>query len=153
MKVKKDLERAKDACYRLLKVRARSEKELSDRLRLKGFDNNIIQQAIVALSEAGLVDDEAFARMWVESRIHKPLGIHRLDSELKIKGVSKEIISQVLSEYNSPQREEEAIRYLLEKRIKKLKGLDKKKIKERLWAFFLHKGFSRETVFEVLNEL
>ncbi len=153
VKIKRDFQSAKKACCRLLKVRSRSEKELRDRLRLNGFDSATVDQTILELTNSGLVDDEAFARLWVESRIKKPLGVHRLVTELEIKGINKRIIAEVLSEYTSPQHEEATIRQMLELKLKKLKGLHKEKIRERLWGFFLRKGFSKEVVFDVLNEL
>lgn len=153
MKPTQGLQSAKNACLRLLKVRPRSEKELRDRLHRKGFDDAIIEQAIAALVESGLIDDEVFARLWVESRIKRPLGMHRLASELSAKGIHKQIIEQVLAEYNNPRQEEQLIRQMVALKMKKLKGVDKKKIKERLWGFFLRRGFSRDIVFDVLHEL
>jgi regulatory protein len=149
----KDLKSAKNTCFRLIKVRPRSEHELRSRLLQKGFEKGIIEQAILAISKIGLIDDAAFARMWVASRIKKPLGLNRLYFELKQKGIDKEIIESVLSEYKSPQQEEETIRDLMQQKIKKFSGVDKKKIKERLWGFFLRKGFSKDIVYDVLSEL
>jgi len=153
VKVVDDFQKAKNACYRLLKVRQRSAKELRDRLKLKGFAAEVIEEVLVCLVQTGLVDDEAFARAWVEARIRKPLGVHRLYAELAVKGIDKQIIERVLEEHNNPQQEVQAIRQLLEKKKTQLRGLDKKKMKERLWGFFLRKGFSKDTVFDILNKL
>jgi regulatory protein len=149
----KDLKSAKNACFRLLKVRPRSEYELRSRLSLKDFEKEVIEQAVSDIAKIGLIDDAAFARMWVESRIKKPLGLNRLSFELKQKGIDKEIIESVLNEYKSPQQEEEIVRDLMQQKIKRFSGLDKKKIKQRLWGFFLRKGFSKDIVFDVLSEL
>ncbi|MBL7130636.1 MAG: regulatory protein RecX [Candidatus Omnitrophica bacterium] len=150
---KKDLNSAKTACFHLIKFRPRSEYELRSRLLRKGYDKEIIDLTIAELSRIGLIDDLAFAKLWVESRIKKPLGINRLYFELKIKGVDKDIIEQVINEYGSTQKEEEIVRDLLKQKLKRLANLDKKKIKNRLWGFFLRKGFSKDIVFDVLNEL
>ena len=88
----KDLSSAKKACFRLIKFRPRSEYELRTRLLQKGFEKEVIDGAITAISKIGLVDDLAFARMWTESRLKKPLGLNRIYFELKQKGVGKEII-------------------------------------------------------------
>ena len=150
---KKDLASAKKACFRLLKVRPRSEYELRSRLKLKGFEKSTVDSAVAELYRIGLLDDLAFARLWVESRIKRPLGLNRLSYELKLKGIDKGIIQQVVGEYDSPLKEEQVVRELLEKRLKKLSGLDKNKVKGRLWSFFLRKGFSKQIVYDVLNEL
>ena len=150
---KKDLNSAKKACFNLLKIRPRSEYELRSRLVRKGFDTEVIEKTVEYIAKIGLIDDLAFARLWVESRIKRPLGLHRLSFELKTKGVNKEIIDRVVKEYKSPEKEEETIRDLLQRKMKKLSGLDKKKIKSRLWGFFLRKGFSKDIVFDVLSEI
>lgn len=150
---KKDLHSAKTACFRLIKVRPRSEHELRSRLLQKGFEKEVIDEAILAISKIGLVDDTAFARMWVESRIKKPLGLNRLSFELKQKGIDKEIIENTLREYKSPEKEEEIVRGLMQQKIKKFSGLDKQKIRQRLWGFFLRKGFSKDIIYQVLSEL
>ena len=151
--IKKDLNSAKKACFNLIKIRPRSEYELRSRLGRKGFDKEIINQAIAHISKIGLIDDLAFARLWVETRIKRPLGLNRLSFELKIKGIDKKIIDQVIKEYNSPEKEEEVIRDLLTKKMKKFSNLDKNKVKNRLWGFFLRKGFSKDIVYDVLSEL
>ncbi len=150
---RKDLSQAKRACFNLLKIRPRSEYELRNRLKIKGFAKDIIDLVIKELYGIGLLDDLAFARLWVESRIKKPLGLNRLSYELKIKGIDKEIVKQVISDFDSPEEEEAVVRELFQKKLKKLTNLDKQKIKSRLWSFFLRKGFSKDIVFDVLREL
>ncbi len=148
-----DLQKARNICLRLIKIRPRSEYELRIRLIRNKFGSEIITEAITGLSKIGLVDDLAFARLWVESRIKKPLGLSRLSFELKTKGINKEIIEKVLSGYNSPEKEEEIVRELVKQKIKKLADLNKEKIKNRLWGFLLRRGFSKDIVYDVLNEL
>lgn len=150
---KKDLSSAKKACFHLLKIRPRSEYELRSRLKIKGFEKDIIDSAIKELYNIGLIDDLEFAQLWVGSRIKKPLGLNRLSFELKIKGVDRDIIKQVLNKYDSPEIEKKAIRELLKKKIKKMAHLDRTKKKSRLWSFFLQKGFSKDIVYDVLREL
>ncbi|MFC1708908.1 regulatory protein RecX [Candidatus Omnitrophota bacterium] len=151
--MKKDLSSAKKASYRLLKIRPRSEYELRNHLKLKGFQKDIIDSAITELHRIGLLDDLAFAKLWVESRIKRPLGLNRLSYELKVKGVAKDIINQVISKYDSPGKEEDVVRELINRKIEKIAHLDKTKIKSRLWSYFLRKGFSKDIVYDVLSEL
>ncbi|MEK7712781.1 MAG: RecX family transcriptional regulator, partial [Nitrospirota bacterium] len=47
--------------YRLLSYRDRSEKELTNKLKWKGFSEEIIQQTINHLSEKGFINDTALA--------------------------------------------------------------------------------------------
>jgi regulatory protein len=57
----------------------------------------LIEAAIDRLLELGMLDDEAFARLWVESRdrVH-PRGEHALIIELRQKGIDATIITATL---------------------------------------------------------
>ena len=103
------MERAREACLRLLDYRARSRGELRDRLRRKGFDQRVIDAALVELEAAGLVDDEGFARAWVQERLaHSPRGALKMRWELRGKGVAEELIQRTLAEEMGHERELEA---------------------------------------------
>ena len=90
--VSNELAKAKNAVFRLLKYRSRSRKELQDRLRHKKFSENTINQAIVYFDSLDLIDDQAFAVNWLNSRLSRPLGLRRIFFELKRKGISKDIL-------------------------------------------------------------
>ncbi len=59
-----DLSRARADALRLLKLRPRSERELKQRLGLKGFTPPVIDAVLKELREKGLVDDALFARFF-----------------------------------------------------------------------------------------
>jgi Uncharacterized protein conserved in bacteria len=84
---KRDLVGAKRIAFQMLKFRNRSRREIYDRLKRKGFSEEIISQAIDFLARLKYLDDEEFARSWSQSRIAKPLGLRRISFELKQKGV------------------------------------------------------------------
>ncbi len=70
---------AREQCLRLLERRARSAKELEQRLKAAGFEQDMIELVLTDLENAGLVDDEEFARMWVADRQASGLsGRHKL---------------------------------------------------------------------------
>lgn len=89
----------RQAALRLLAHRARSEKELADRLAEKGFAAGLIEDLMVELRGNGLVNDEEFAREWVRQR-RGQRGKSRaaLRAELVAKGVPSAILERVLSE-------------------------------------------------------
>jgi regulatory protein len=103
------VERAREACLSLLDYRARSRGELRDRLRRKGFDQRVIDTALAELEAAGLVDDEGFARAWVQERLARsPRGSLKMRWELRGKGVEEELIQRALAEEMGHERELEA---------------------------------------------
>ena len=77
--------------------RPRSDREIRDYLRRKGYDEGVTTAILNKLSNNGLVNDEAFARSWVENRrLLKPTSLRKLKLELRQKGISDDIVSQVL---------------------------------------------------------
>src|SRR5262245_64176827 len=86
-----------DAAMRFLEVRARSVAEVRRRLISAGYRSDLIEGAIDRLTELGILDDEAFARSWVESRDRaRPRGERALRSELALKGVDRAVSDEVL---------------------------------------------------------
>jgi SOS response regulatory protein OraA/RecX len=88
-----------DAAARLLEVRPRAAGEVRRRLLAAGFPPALVEAAIVRLIAAGYLDDEAFARVWVESRDRaRPRGEAALRRELLARGVAAETANAILSE-------------------------------------------------------
>ena len=147
------MNKALEYAFRLLKYRPRSEYELSQRLKRRGFPESTVKETIFFLKEKGLINDFEFARIWVESRIKKPLGVNRLKQELKIKGIDKELIKQVIERVGDKYKEEEMIRDLLSRRWEKLKNIEPHKAKRRLFLYLLRRGFSSEKIQEAINQI
>jgi len=79
---------AHEAALRLLSHRARSENEMRTRLAMRGIPPEAIEDEIERLQKAGLLDDEKFARAWVENRKRTaPRGRRMLRYELLGRGI------------------------------------------------------------------
>jgi len=88
-----------DAAARFLEVRLRSVEETRRRLIRAGYPAELVTRVVDRLVELGYLDDEAFARAWVESRDRAhPRGTAALRRELAAKGVASEIIGRALEE-------------------------------------------------------
>lgn len=82
---------AHEAALRLLASRPRSETEMRTRLAMRGFDPAAIDDEVERLRNAGLLDDEKFARAWVEDRKRlAPRGRRMLKYELLGRGIDPE---------------------------------------------------------------
>jgi regulatory protein len=149
----KDLGAAKISAFRLLKFRSRSEKEITSRLKKKGFSPKIIEEVIRYLKGLDLIDDFQFALSWVNSRINRPLGLRRLTFELAQKGVDKDIINKVIDKTKEKYDEYEIVKTLAQAKFKKSSGLDIFKAKRKVYAYLLRRGFSQETISEVVQNL
>ena len=88
-----------EAAARFLEVRSRSVAEVRRRLTSVGYKPDLVEGAVTRLLELGLLDDEAFARAWVESRDRaRPRGERAIRQELGLKGVDRATIDLVLAE-------------------------------------------------------
>ncbi len=138
---------------RLLKFRPRSEYELCQRLKRRGFSESTIKETLFFLKERDLVNDLEFARIWVESRLKKPLGINRIKQELKIKGIDKHLIEQVIESIGAKYNEEEVLKDLIHHRWEKLKHIQQQKAKRRLFLYLLRRGFPSDMIQETISQI
>ncbi len=148
-----ELIKAKSDALRLLSFRARSVKELEDRLKKKKFAPGLIEKVIQGLKSQGLLDDEKFARLFAHSSVYtRPMGKQRLEFDLSRKGLSKETVQKALDSLGDYD-EKKAASDLISGRFQKMTGLSDEKKKTRLFAFLRRRGFSSETIFSVLSGL
>ncbi len=97
-----DVDEVLNAAARFLEARQRSVAEVRRRLTGAGYRSDLVDAAIARMGELGYLDDDAFARAWVESRDRaRPRGEHALRRELQLKGVDNAIIGGVLDERRS----------------------------------------------------
>ncbi len=137
--------------YRLLSYRDRSEKELTDKLRWKGFSEEIIQQTINHLSEKGFINDTALAlslRRIAEDA--KLLGDRGVRIFLQRRGISEELIRNVFTDNDS----DEVIRAnkVVSKKLKAIENYSDEEIKEKMWRFLVRKGYSFDTINKILRQ-
>ena len=89
-------DRAREICLTAMERRMRSRWELVRILKKKGLQEEIFDPVLDRLTDAGLVDDEAFARVFVASRQRtRPRGSRGLDADLRQRGISTEVIGLV----------------------------------------------------------
>lgn len=130
----------------LVARRPRSERELQDYLRRKNHDEHTAQNILSKLRAVGLVNDEAFARSWVESRrLLKPVSLRRLTQELRQKGIASDIIDMILE--SDQTSDQDTIRELVERKRKQTKYQDDTK----LMQYLSRQGYYYDDIKEVLR--
>jgi regulatory protein len=131
---------------------ARSRQELRDKLAKRDVPDELGERLLDRFAEVGLVDDEAFARSWVESR-QRSRGLARraLAQELRRKGVDDETARTALDDLD-PDVEEEAARQLVRKRLRSLRGVDRVTATRRLAGLLARKGYPAGLAFAVVRE-
>jgi regulatory protein len=145
-------EKAKQRAFRLLAVRARSEKELRIKLTERGFDESVVGGVAARLRELKFLDDEAFARQWARNlAVNRLLGNRRIDASLREKGIPRELIEQVIAEVREELSEQKALVSLFRKKKDKIATKMGGREKSRLARSLIGKGFSPDLVFDILR--
>lgn len=148
--------------YNLLTMRLRSEKEIRDYIRKLNFKKKVkdqeeissvvIELLIENLKNKGLINDEAFARAWVESRRRsKQKGVNVLKSELFQKGIDREIIEEVTRVGSLESSEEQLAKETLEKKLKIWKNLSALEFRKKATEFLIRRGFNYSIAKEVVD--
>lgn len=147
---KDQFEGAYQRAINFLSYRIRSEKEIRQNLLKHEVPEGIIELVLDRLRGASLVNDREFASSWVENRIRfKPRGKRALISELIQKGISREIIEEVLLEID----EEELAYACARSKIPKFSGLDEKTFYKKLSSLLTRRGFPYHIIKDVVNSL
>jgi SOS response regulatory protein OraA/RecX len=153
------------AGLRFLEVRARSVEEVRRRLAGAGYRTELIAATLERLAEIGLLDDELFAKGWIESRDRaRPRGEMALRRELGLRGVGRAEIAAALADrreqaeeharagfgpdedgQSSGSPDEVAARRLIDRRRRDLDRIeDPRKRRERAYALLARNGFDPE---------
>jgi regulatory protein len=131
---------------------ARSRSELATRLRKKDVPDAIANRLLDRFEEVGLIDDEAFARMWIASRQPgKGLARRALAQELRRKGVPDEIATEALDEID-PDDEEAAARRLVRRKLRSMSSLEPAVATRRLVGMLARKGYPSGLAFSVVRD-
>jgi regulatory protein len=143
---------ARDICLRLLTARPRTRSELRQSLLRKGIEEDVADQVLGRLDEVGLVDDAAFAELWVRSRhTNQGLGRRALATELRRKGVAEDVAAEAVSTVDADAEEDRA-RQLVRKRIRSLSGADETAKIRKLVGMLARRGYSEGLSFRVVKE-
>ena len=149
-----------DKTLGFISYQMRTNREIEDRISqylYKALNNSkhsegIKKRVIKKVNELGFVDDEAFAKSYVqikkESKI--PPGKRKIHEFLMKKGVGRETIEKILNEYQY-ETELKGAEKAADKKLKTLKGNDSYKNKNRLWKFLAGKGYSSDVIRAVVD--
>ena len=131
---------------------ARSRQELADRLARRNVPDEVAGRLLDRFEEVGLVDDEAFARSWVDSR-RRTRGLARraLAQELRRKGVADETARDVLADVDQAD-EEQTARQLVRKKLRGLRGVDDTAAARRLAGLLARKGYPAGLAYAVVRD-
>jgi len=147
---KGEFQKTLDKLLKFATLRPRSEKEIKDWFKRKKVHESIHKELFNRLKRLELLDDAQFALWWVGQRNQfKPRGKRALESELRMKGIKKEVIESALSSLKID--EGKIAKELLIKKEYKWKDLPKREARQKMGQFLSRKGFSWEIIEKVLH--
>ncbi len=139
-------DKAYSSVLNLIARRQRSEWEVRDYLRRKEYDEPIAEEVVSRLYRAQLLDDMAFARMWVDNRRQlKSSSKRRLVLELRQKHVEPSIIEAVLED--DENAEASALGELIRRKRRQSRYQDDQK----LMQYLVRQGFNYGDAKEALK--
>lgn len=142
----------------LLDQRARSRKELRDRLVAADFEPDVVEDVVDDLAGVGLVDDETFAKEWVRQRhARRGKSARALNMELKEKGVEAADRAAALEQITE-ESEEAVARAVAEKKARTLKSVpadrhERDKFLRRIVGTLARRGYRQELVMRISIEV
>lgn len=126
--------------------RMRSEGELHDYFRRKGYGEDFERTVLSKLKRLGLVDDAVFARRWVENRrLLKSSSTKKLRLELRQKRVADDIIQTILTEDETDEKQ------LLRDIVAKKRKMSRYQDDQKLMAYLARQGFNYDDIKSVLT--
>ncbi len=147
------LQKATDRAMNYLSSRPHSRAEVKRYLRQKETPVELIDTVLERLDKLDLINDEAFASFWVESRGNfRPKGSQALRSELKMKGVDREVIDEIVT---GEQDEELALAAGRKKAVTLIRqpDIDFNTFRARLGPFLQRRGFSYQITKHAVQNL
>ncbi len=144
--------RARDVCLRLLTAAPRTRAQLASAMRRRGVPDAAAEAVLSRFTDAGLIDDAAFARAWVESR-HYSRGLSRqaLAAELRQRGVADGEVRDALGELD-PDQEAATARQLVSRKLVATRGQPAQVRTRRLAGMLARKGYPAAMVFRLVRE-
>ncbi len=143
--------------YVFLSYRSRSEKEMRDRLKRRGYTDMTIDSVIADFKESRLLDDTAMARNLAESRMKTRLwGARKVKQDLLQKGIPPKVADEAAESAETASAEhhldqEERAYQLLLKRKDQIHSDEPRALYRRLFAYLTRRGYDFDTVERVMH--
>ena len=145
--------RAKLRCMNLLKSRDYTVYQLKTKLKENGYPELLIDTAIEYVASYGYVDDERYARAYIES-VSGTKSRNQIMNDLVRKGLDRQHIAEayeeIMAEHNEDPEEDLIRRYIVKKHYDAATATYEEK--QKLIAFLYRKGFGLDKIYKIVDE-
>jgi len=139
--------KAYERAIRYIALRPRSQREIEDYLKRKGYDEVVSRAVITKIKKLELISDTKFAREWIESRqLLKPRSRRQLQAELRQKHISSDIIEEALSSFDDTA-ELNQLKDLVQRKQK----IGRYQDEQKLIAYLARQGYPYGLIREALD--
>jgi len=154
-------EKAYAKALHLLSYRDHSAQEIRRKLLDRGWEDHVVEETIVHLTERGYLNDTSYAARWARHlACNKLYGNQRIEAGLRQKGFDQEAIYKALEEARLEISEEEGMNQLL----RKIEAAGKKNASQeqaaqmvqsdkRTAQYLMRKGYPAALIFSKIKKL
>ena len=144
--------RARQICLRLLAIAPKTRAQLAQAMHRGGVPDEAAEAVLTRFTDAGLIDDAAFARAWVESRHHsRGLSKRSLSAELRRHGVQNDEIREAVDALD-PEQEVDTARRLVERKLAGNRGRPPEARARQAAGMLARKGYPPALAFRLIRE-
>lgn len=145
--------KCKNTALRIVEKSYKSEKELKNKLLLKGYDNLTIDKTLNFLKEYNFLSDTNYVKMYVKDR-SRLQGKKKIKYDLIKKGINDNLIEEEISNIDEDEEREVAYSMALKKyNVLAKRESDKYKLSQKLYRFLLSKGYDYDIVSYVVKRV
>lgn len=138
----------------LLSKSFKPEKQIADKMREKGFEQEYIDKSIDMMKDYKYIDDSRYAKSFTSDSLNfSKMGKNKIKNKLYQKGIDKETINETLNELVDDEQQFEAALELGKKKYPTIRETDSRKKNQKLTTFLQYRGFSFDIIKKVLYSL
>lgn len=145
--------RCKNSALKIIERSYKTEKEVREKLLLKGYEERHIENSIQFLKEYKFLNDEYYAEAFIRDKLSSK-GSARIKQDLIKKGIPRDIIEEKIEGIDKSS-EKDTARELAEKKLRVIRKSenDTYKISGKLYRFLISKGYTYDIVKEVVKDV
>jgi Uncharacterized protein conserved in bacteria len=145
--------RCKNSALKTIERSYKTEKEVIEKLKEKGYGENAINISIEFLRQYNFINDTNYTKAYIKDKLNS-YGSQKIKYTLIQKGISKEIIEDILADADKDNERNTAINLAKKKLdVIRKKESDNYKISGKLYRYLMSRGYGYDIVNEVVKEV
>ena len=154
---KKRTKSPEQALQTLMQQCARSERSSGDALRLMrqwGVADEDAQKVLAQLQKERFIDDSRYAEAFTRDKLRlSGWGAFKIRAALYAKGISREIISEVVEPMLNDTDMVERLTLSLRNKLRTLRYRDRNDMRNKLIRFGISRGYNADTVIDCVDKI